>query len=321
MPHKLVVVAVIGLAASAVCIGAAAAIGGKNFSESFDDFSLFDGKPRCEAIAGANATSRILDWDNSDHVGVAVLGEARYTPGSDSKLHVTGGDPQVLAHLRIRDGFIEMNCRGWRNRTRDLAITLPGREFRKFQTAGGGSLVLDQLNQASARIEVSGAGRVKANGKVDDLKAEIEGSGDVDVSQFTAHQARFAIEGSGRVRAKGAADELKMHIAGSGRADFDAITSRSAEVDIEGSGTVNAKGKIDDIKIGIAGSGNADFGQVEARTARVGIGGHGDVHIAPSELAKIEIGGSGDVYLHSNPKQVDTDIGGSGRSHRLGSNT
>jgi hypothetical protein len=319
--HKLALIAVIGLAGSAACIGAAAAIGGKNFGESFDDFSLFDGKPRCEAIAGATATSRTLDWDNSDHVGVAMLGEARYTPGTDDKLHITGGDPQVLAHLRIRDGFIEMNCRGWRNRTRDVAITLPGREFRKFQTAGGGSLVLDKLNQSSLRIEISGAGHVKANGRADDLKSEIEGSGDLDFDQFTSHQARFGIEGSGRIKGQGTADELKVHIAGSGRVDFEQVTSQKAEVDIEGSGTVNAKGKIDDIKIGIAGSGNADFGQVEARNARVGIAGHGDVHIAPTDLAKIEIGGSGDVYLHSTPKQVDTDIGGSGRIHRLGSGT
>ena len=319
--HKLALIAVVGLAGSAACIGAAAAIGGRKFSESFDDFSLFDAKPRCEAVAGATATSRTLDWDNSDHVGVAVLGEAHYTPGSGDKLQVSGGDPQVLAHLHIRDGFIEMNCRGWRDRTRDVTITLPGREFRKFQTAGGGTLVLDKLNQSTARIEISGAGHVRANGRVDDLKAEIEGSGDVDMSEFTAHKARFGIEGSGRIKAQGAAEDLKVHIAGSGRADFDAMTSHNAEVDIEGSGTVNAKGKIDDIKIGIAGSGNADFGQVEARTARVGIAGHGDVHIAPSELAKIEIGGSGDVYLHSNPKQVETDIGGSGRIHRLGSNT
>ena len=76
-----------------------------------------------------------LDWDGSDHVGLAVRGHASYTPGSDRQVHVSG-DPQVLAHLRVRDGDIEMDCRGWRDRTRDLTITLPGREFRKFAIAG-----------------------------------------------------------------------------------------------------------------------------------------------------------------------------------------
>lgn len=276
--HKLGFIAIIGLGASAVCIGAAAAIGGKEFSDGLDDFSWFDGKPRCEAIAGATATSRDLDWDGRDHVGLVVLGRASYSPGSNDKVHVTGGDPQVLAHLRVHDGSIELDCRGWHSRTRDLAITLPGRNFRKFAIAGGGSMVLDRLDQASAKIEIAGAGSVKANGKVDDLKMEIAGSGD---------------------------------------ADFDSLAAHQAKVEIAGSGTVKAKGSVDELGIQIAGSGNADFGQVMSRNAKVEIGGHGDVHIAPSDEAKIEIGGSGDVYLHSNPKTLDTHIGGSGRIHRL----
>jgi hypothetical protein len=110
-----------------------------------------------------------------------------------------------------------------------------------------------------------------------------------------------------------------MGIAGSGDADFDQLAMRQAKVEIAGSGTVRAKGSVDDLDIEIAGSGRADFGEVTTRTARVEIGGHGNVDIAPSEEAKIEIGGSGDVNLHSNPKQLETDIHGSGRIHRLAS--
>ena len=80
---------------------------------------------------------------------------------------------------------------------------------------------------------------------------------------------------------------------------------------------MSAKGAIDELDIEIGGSGRADFGDVASRTARVQIGGHGDVDIAPTEEAKISIGGSGDVTLHSNPKELDTHIGGSGRIHRL----
>src|SRR5882724_9428340 len=102
MVHKLAIVAVIGLTGSAVCMGAAAAIGGKEFGDGLD-FSMFGDRPRCEAIQGATATSRTLDWDGSNHVGLSVGGHARYTPGSDNKVHVTG-DPQTVAHLRVRDG-------------------------------------------------------------------------------------------------------------------------------------------------------------------------------------------------------------------------
>ncbi|HJT43819.1 MAG TPA: DUF2807 domain-containing protein [Rhizomicrobium sp.] len=317
MAHKLIVIAVVGLTAAAACMGAAAAIGGKDFKEGFDGFNLFDGRPRCEAVPGATASGRDLDWDGSDEVTLAVQGQASYAPGHDNRLHANG-DPQVLAHLRVRDGRIEMDCRGWHNRTRDVMITLPGREFREFTIAGGGKLALDRLNQSKAEITIAGTGNVKANGRIDDLEMTIAGSGDADFNQLTARKAEFGIAGSGTVKAKGTVDELEIGIAGSGRADFNGMTARSASAEIGGSGTVNAKGKIDNVKIDISGSGNADFGQMETRTAEVEISGHGDVHIAPSERAKIEINGSGDVYLHKDPKSLDTEMHGSGRVHKAG---
>ena len=74
MVHKLAIVAVIGLTGSAVCMGAAAAIGGREFGKNFDgiDFSMFGDRPRCETVQGASATSRDMEWDGSDHVGLSV---------------------------------------------------------------------------------------------------------------------------------------------------------------------------------------------------------------------------------------------------------
>jgi hypothetical protein len=318
MVQKLGLIAIIGLTASAACMGAAAAIGGSNFGGDIDDgfLGLFNGRPRCQALPNASAASRDFNWDG-DHFTLAVPGQANYTPGTDDRLHASG-DPQVLAHLRVRDGRFEMDCRGWRDRSRDLTITLPGREFRKFTIAGGGKLVLDKLNQANAEIVVAGAGKINANGRIDDLKTKIAGSGDADLDQITAREAEMEIAGSGNIKANGKFDSLDMDIAGSGHIDISQVEARKASVGIHGSGTVNAKGKIDDVKIEIAGSGNADFGQMQTRTARVDISGHGDVHIAPTEQAKIEISGSGDVYLHSDPKTLDTDMHGSGRVHKVG---
>jgi len=277
--HKLALVALVGITASAACIGAAAAIGGKDFGSGLEDFSLFDHRAYCEAVPGATASTRDLDWDGSDHVGLSVYGPATYTPGSGDKLHASG-DPQILAHLRIRDGNIELDCRGWRDRTDNVTLTLPGREFRKFGLNGGGNLTLNSLNQADLSIGIGGAGRVRANGKLESLKLSIGGSGNMDLDQ---------------------------------------ITAREAKANIGGSGTIRAKGAIDDLTIGIGGSGRADFGAVTSSRANVRIGGHGDVDIAPTDVAKISIGGSGDVTLHSNPKELDTHIGGSGQIHHAAS--
>jgi hypothetical protein len=267
------------------------------------------------AISGATAASRDLNWDGSDRVRLGILGHAGFTPSADNRLHASG-DPQVLAHLRVRDGIIELDCRGWRDRTKDMTITLPGREFRKFELTGG-KLALDRLNQNEANIKIAGSGSVKANGGIDGLKLEIAGSGDADFNSLTARDADMDIAGSGSIKTNGKIDDLKIRIGGAGRAELGQIEADNAKVQISGSGTIRAKGKIDDLAIGISGSGHADFGEVQSHAAKVKVIGNGKIDVAPSEVALIDVSGSGEINLRSNPKQLETNITGSGRIHRL----
>lgn len=232
--NKLAVIAVAGLGASAVCIGVGAGIGG-----GFNGFGLEspDGRPKCSRIPTAAATSRTLAWDAGDSVRLVVFSDARYVPGSDAMLHASG-DPDVLAHLRVRDGTIELDCRGWRDRDQ-IRLTLPGREFRAFAIAGRSDLGLEKMNQASVKI------------------------------------------------------------------------------DIAGTGTVRAEGKIDDVSIRIAGVGHADFRKVASLTTRVELAGVGSADIAPTDTATIKIAGPSTVNLHSNPRNLDTQIAGPGHLKKL----
>lgn len=316
MPSSFLTTTAVTLLICAASIGAAAAVGGPDFSPNFSEgFSLFDGRPRCQAVTGATAASREMDWDGSDKAGLSLMGEARYTPGVGDKLQASG-DPQVLAHLRIRGGTVEMDCRGWRDRTRDVVVNLPGRSFEKFHVSGG-RLILNRLDQQHLSVSIAGSGKVQANGKAEEVKFSIAGSGEMDLDQVTANRGEMKIAGSGTMRAGSVAiGELEMGIAGSGRAEFGQLRSRAAEIGIAGSGTVIAKGAADNLKIDISGSGRADFGEVVSRTTDAEISGHGEVAMAPSETAKIRISGSGDVYLRSDPKNLDTKISGSGRIHR-----
>ncbi len=222
-----------------------------------------------------------MDWDGSDHARLNLAGQASYTPGTGDRLQASG-DPQVLAHLRIREGTVELDCRGWRDRTQDLVITLPGRSFDKFGVTGG-RLILDRLDQQRLSVSIAGSGKVQANGRIEDLKLSIAGSGEMDLGQITANRGELEHRRIGHhaSRERHHRRELEMDIAGSGRAEFNQIKSRTAEIGIAGSGTVIAKGTVDDLKIDISGSGRADFGEVVSRTANAEISGHGDVAIAP----------------------------------------
>jgi Putative auto-transporter adhesin, head GIN domain len=239
MVHKLAIVAVIGLTGSAVCMGAAAAIGGNEFGKNFDgvDFSMFGDRPRCEMVQGASATSRDLDWDGSDHVGLSVGGHAHYTPGSDDKVHLTG-DPQMVAHVRVRDGRIEMDCNGgWRDRRDTLEITLPGREFKKFGIAGSGNLVLQNLNQNRLKVSIAGSGSIKADGKVQNAEIHIAGSGDADLGQVVSRVSEVHIAGSGNTDIA-PTDEADIHIAGSGDVNMHS-NPKKLETHIAGSGRIH----------------------------------------------------------------------------------
>ncbi len=238
MSKKLVTIAVLGLVTSAVCIGAAAAIGGGSLAGAGLE-GLFDHGPRCPKIAGATATSRVLDWDGSDKVHLVVFSDATYVPGSDNKLHASG-DPQVLAHLQIRNGKIDLDCRGWRDRDK-IKLILPGREFREFAIAGRSDLKLDRLNQSSLKALIAGTGTIQANGRIDDLNIEV------------------------------------------------------------------------------AGVGHADFGKVTGRSAKVKLAGVSSADIAPSDSADIKIAGPSTVNLHTDPKDLDTQIAGPGRLRKIGS--
>ena len=241
MVHKLAIIAVLGLTGSAICMGAAAAIGGREFGRSWGDgmdFGMFmdRDRPRCERADGATATSRNLDWDGSDHFSLAVPGHASYTPGTDNQVHVSG-DAQLLAHLRVRDGRLEMNCRGWRGDSDALTITLPGQEFKKFGIAGSGNLVLSKLDQTRVKLSIAGSGSIKADGKVEQAEIHIAGSGDADLAQVKTNVANVHIAGSGNTDIA-PSDEADIHIAGSGDVNLHS-NPKKLETHIAGSGRIH----------------------------------------------------------------------------------
>ncbi len=245
MVHKLAIVAFSGLVISAVAMGAAAAIGAKEFGEGFGgiDFSMFGDRPRCEKVAGNAPSSRTLEWDGSDEVSLNVPATARYAPNGSKQLHITG-DPEVVAHVRVRDGRIELNCRGRGWSDDSLQITLPGTPMEKFGIAGSGKLELENLDQQDLRVSIAGSGSIKASGKVEELRISIAGSGDADLGRVAARDVTVRIAGSGNADIAPRGD-AEIHIAGSGDVNLH-TNPRKVETHIAGSGRIH----------NVAGSGN-----------------------------------------------------------------
>lgn len=89
-------------------------------------------------------------------------------------------------------------------------------------------------------------------------------------------------------------------------------------LDLSGSSEVEATGDVRLLEVEISGSGEVELAGLTTKEAEVDISGSGEATIAPTERANIEISGSGDVTLTTNPKQITSDISGSGDINRRG---
>jgi hypothetical protein len=236
MASKLALVAFTGFTVAAVCIGAAAAIGAGEIRARNFDFSLFDG-PSCGRSDGA-AGARDIAWDGEDHATLSIPGVAHYRPGGDDMLHVSG-DPDLVAHVRVRDGHIELDCHTWRGGD-GLDVTLPGRHFRKLGIAGSGKLLLDDLDQDRLKVSISGSGTIRGNGRVENLEIHIAGSGDADMGRVVARAAKVHISGSGDA-AIAPSDDADIHISGSGDVTLHSNPAHM-ESHISGSGNIRNAG-------------------------------------------------------------------------------
>lgn len=243
MRTKLAVIAVSGLAVSAVCLGGAFALGGHAIGDAVfgaDLMNLAD-LPRCESMAQpmATATSRSLAWDgNGDRAAIALPANVHYQAGSGDQL-IVAGDPNFIAHIRVKDGLVSLDCNGnfHLGKHERVDVTLPGRRtFQSFALLGTGDVQLNGLSQPAVKVSIAGSGDLQADGRTDNLTVDVKGSGDLRLGDLAAKNVDVDIKGSGKAEIA-PQESLNVDLSGSGT-----ITLRSEprkiETSIRGSGTI-----------------------------------------------------------------------------------
>jgi hypothetical protein len=243
MRTKLAIIAVSGFAVSAVCLGGAFALGGHAIGNAVfgtDLASLVD-LPRCDSMAQpmATASSRSLPWDgNDDRAAVALPANVHYRAGSGDEVVVKGA-PEVIAHIRVKDGLVGMDCNGNFHMSKfdRIDVTLPGRRtFKNFALLGTGDVQLSGLSQPEVKLSIAGAGDIQADGKIDNLKVDVRGSGDLKLGDLVAKNIDVDIKGSGKVEVA-PQDSLNVDLAGSGTI-YLRSEPKKIETSIHGSGNI-----------------------------------------------------------------------------------
>jgi len=146
-------------------------------------------------------------------------------------------------------------------------------------TVSGPREVIDHVVLKDGRLNWEGRSYASGHGVEVQLTApkvtrfEVNGGGDLDIQSYRQDQLSIRNNGAGEVRASGTAKTLDLDMAGSGDADLADLAAEGAHVSIKGSG---------------------------------------DATVAPKTWAKLELMGSGDVTLKTKPKQLQTEVSGSG---------
>ncbi|MES2255614.1 MAG: DUF2807 domain-containing protein [Pseudomonadota bacterium] len=241
MRTKLAIIAVSGFAVSAVCLGGAFALGGHAIGDAVfgaDLMSLAD-LPRCDSLTSATATSRNLRWDGNDgRAAIALPANVHYQAGSGDEL-VVKGDPDFIAHIRVRDGLVALDCNGnfHLGKNDRVDVTLPGRRtFKSFALLGTGNVQLSGLSQPDVKVSIAGSGDLQADGKTDNLKVDVKGSGNLKLGDLAAKNVDVDIKGSGKAEVS-PQDSLNVDLAGSGTI-YLRSEPRKIETSIHGSGTI-----------------------------------------------------------------------------------
>lgn len=102
-------------------------------------------------------------------------------------------------------------------------------------------------------------------------------------------------------------------ISGNNSLAIEGYRQDSLRVDLAGNAEATASGETGELTLDLSGSSEANLGSLKARGADVDIAGSADATIAPTDWAKLDISGRGDVRMLTRPKDVSSDVSGSGR--------
>lgn len=176
---------------------------------------------------------------------VVVSGDARvYITQGDRPSLVVEVDGNLLEYVRtevddfaLRLGFA--GTVGGYAPTQPLTFHLTARRLRGLEVDGAGTIEATNINAPRLAVEISGDGRVRLTGKVDEQFVTLNGSGAYDAAGVESETARVRINGSGAALVR-ASESLTARLNGSGRVSY--YGQPQVSQDITGSGQVKHLG-------------------------------------------------------------------------------
>ena len=175
-------------------------------------------------------------WSGGDKLTIDVPATIELTPG-DPPAVVAHGDNDLLRNLLFGDGKLVVadRLRG-KVKSKDMDLDMQGVKLNEIDVIGTGRVTLRNLSQDKLTINVSGAGRLTADGHVNDLTLNVSGAGRAQLAKLNADTVKAQLDGAARadIAPKDSAD---ITIRGVGRASL-ATKPKNLTSDVSGYGKI-----------------------------------------------------------------------------------
>jgi hypothetical protein len=193
-------------------------------------FSAFSASDVLEARDPAgHALTREFPWDGSESLHIEVPATVRYVQTAGPGKVIVSGPSRSLEGFSASGGNLS-DSRWHTGKPLDIVVHAP--KITRFSLKGSDKLIVEAFDQPELVIETVGRAEVKASGRADRVKLQLQGIGWVDLSALVSREAEVSLTGS-------------RH----------ALLAASEKARISGNGSVVLVGKPKDLELNLGESG------------------------------------------------------------------
>jgi putative autotransporter adhesin-like protein len=191
----------------------------------------------CVGIDAGRTTAQTRDVDAFTRLRAEDKVDVNLRVGESRRLRVLAGE-KVIDDVRteVRDGTLYVAYDGPSIRNGRLLVEVAAPAVEAIDITGSSDVRVEGLAADAFDIRVSGAGDVKAAGRVQRLDVDINGAGDADLAELTAADAHVELSGAGDADVH-ATDRLDAEVRGAG--DLVYRGDPSLRQDVSGPGEID----------------------------------------------------------------------------------
>lgn len=212
MTRKLLIVFVSGMVLAMVLLSAAWAIGGKEIAARLDkgggwSFTFDDDDDH-------GGTTRTMAFDPAQPLAIDAPVSLHFNRAAQPRMTVRG-PARMMTALRWESGRLWLDRQaGFAHHS--LVVEIVGPRMPDLAFRGAGRAELDGIDQPALAIDLSGAGSIEAQGRVERLVVTSGGAGRIDLEALEARDATVTSSGVGLIDVS-ATGKVDASLSGAGR--------------------------------------------------------------------------------------------------------